>query len=104
MPHPLSDERPAQSVGVSRATAPVPVVPERARPRAVAPWIVAVLGGGSGALLTAAGALRSHATIAEVVALVGVVCTALVVVACFRTVKVIHIRRTEKVRTQAQTG
>ena len=104
MPHPLSDERPAESVGVSRATAPVPVVPATARPRAVAPWVVAVLGGGSGALLTAAVALRSHATVAELVALVGVVCTVLVIVACFRTVKVIHIRRVEKVRTQAQTG
>jgi len=104
MPHPLSDERPAEGVGVSRATAPVPVVPATARPRAVAPWVVAVLGGGSGALLTAAVALRSHATVAELVALVGVVCTVLVIVACFRTVKVIHIRRVEKVRTQAQTG
>jgi len=104
MPHPLSDERPAEGVGVSRATAPVPVVPATARPRAVAPWVVAVLGGGSGALLTAAVALRSHATVAELVALVGVVCTVLVIVACFRTVKVIHIRRVKKVRTQAQTG
>src|SRR5512133_2995572 len=100
MPPSLSTERPTKDVGRSRATAPVPVVSARARPRAVAPWVVAVLGGGSGALLTAAVALRSHATLAEIVALVGVVCTALVIVACFRTVKVIHIRRIEKVRTQ----
>lgn len=103
MPRHLGEDLPP-SIGKSRATAPVPVVSARARPRAVAPWVVAVLGGGSGALLTAAVALRSHATLAEIVALVGVVCTVLVTVACFRTVKVIHIRRIEKVRTQAQTG
>lgn len=102
--HPGEESPPTPPIGRSRATAPVPVVPERPLPRAVAPWVVALLGGGSGALLTVAVALRSHATLAEIVALVGVVCTALVTVACFRTVKVIHIRRIEKVRTQAQTG
>jgi signal transduction histidine kinase len=104
MPRAPYDE--PQSIGVSRRTAPVLVIDPapRARARAVPPWVVAVLGVGSGSLLTAAIALRERAKIAEVIALVGVVCTGLVVAACFRTVKVIHIRRIEKVRTQAQTG
>ena len=104
MPPSLSDERPTHSVGKSRATAPVPVVSARARPRAVAPWVVALLGGAAGSLITEAVAMRTHVAIAELIAVVGIACAVLVTVACFRTLKVIHIRRIEKVRTLAQTG
>ncbi|MFL5562866.1 MAG: two-component system sensor histidine kinase NtrB [Gemmatimonadaceae bacterium] len=98
------DEHTPHPIGMSRATAPVPVIPARALPRSVPPWVVAALGIGSGSLLTAAVALRERAAAAEITALVGLVCTALVIVACFRTWRVIHIRRVEKVRTQAHTG
>ena len=101
---PLPPEQEPRAVGVSRATAPVPIIESGPRPRPVAPWVVAVLGVGSGSLLTAAFALRAHAQAAELTALVGTVCTVLVIAACFRTVKVIHIRKIEKVRTQARTG
>jgi len=48
--------------------------------------------------------MRTHVAIAELIAVVGIACAVLVTVACFRTLKVIHIRRIEKVRTLAQTG
>ena len=102
---PLLEQSPPASVGMSRATAPVPMYrPMASPPRAVAPWIVALLGVGSGALLTAAIALRADATVASLSALVGVVCTVLVVAACFRMRRVIHVRRSERVRTRAHTG
>ena len=63
-----------------------------------------MLGGASGALLTAAVALRADEMFATMIALVGIVCTALVVAACFRMRRVIHIRRSEGVRTRAHTG
>src|SRR5690348_1487322 len=102
MPLHLGDE--SSPTGKSRSTAPVPVVSAGGRPRAVAPWVVALLGAAAGSLLTEAVALRTHAAIAEMIALAGVVCAVLVTVACFRTLRVIHIRRIEKVRTAAQTG
>ena len=91
-------------IGMSRSTATVPVYEPMTRPRAVAPWVVALLGVASGSMWTAAIALRSEETYSTLVGLVGVVCTALVVGACFRMRKVIHIRRTEKIRTRAHTG
>lgn len=103
MPRHLGEDLPP-SIGKSRATAPVPVVSARARPRAVAPWVVAVLGAAAGSLLTAAAALHRQVRLAEVVALIGAICAVLVIAACFRTLSVIRIRRIEKVRTQAQTG
>jgi signal transduction histidine kinase len=103
MPFP-PEEHTTHPVGLSRATAPVPVIPAKPLPRSVPPWVVAGLGVGSGSLLTAAVALRSNAVAAEVTALVGIICTALVIAACFRTWRVIVIRRVEKVRTQAHTG
>jgi two-component system NtrC family sensor kinase len=89
---------------MSRSTGNVPVFEPMARPRAVAPWIVALLGVGSGSLLTGAVALRGDEEFAALFALLGIVCSALVIAACFRMRRVIHIRRTEKVRTRAHTG
>ena len=106
MPRSLGENLP-RSFGMSRSTAPVPVIEAPAtgkQPRAVAPWVVAALGAAAGSLLTLAVVLRRQAHLAERAGFVGAIFTVLVIAACFRTLRFIRIRRIEKVRTQAQSG